>query len=63
MCTVEVSAAVDAATLLRARDGLKIPDALQAASALVASARPVFVTADAGFAKVSGLDVRLITVR
>ncbi len=61
---VELSAAVvDAATLLRARDGLKTPDALQAASALVASERPVFVTADAGFAKVSGLDVRLITVR
>ena len=61
---VELSAAVvDAATLLRARDGLKTPDALQAASAFVASERPVFVTADAGFAKVSGLDVRLITVR
>ena len=61
---VELSAAVvDAATLLRARDGLKTPDALQAASALVASERPVFVTADAGFAKVSGLDVRLITLR
>ena len=61
---VELSAAVvDAATLLRARDGLKTPVALQAASALVASERPVFVTADAGFAKVSGLDVRLITVR
>ena len=60
---VELSAAVvDAATLLRARDGLKTPDALQAASAFVASERPVFVTADAGFAKVSGLDVRLITV-
>ncbi len=61
---VELSAAVvDAATLLRARDGLKTPDALQAASAFLASERPVFVTADAGFAKVSGLDVRLITVR
>ena len=61
---VELSAAVvDAATLLRARDGLKTPDALQAASALVASESPVFVTVDAGFAKVSGLDLRLITVR
>jgi predicted nucleic acid-binding protein len=61
---VELSAAVvDAATLLRARDGLKTPDALQAASAFVASESPVFVTVDAGFAKVSGLDLRLITVR
>lgn len=61
---VELSAAVvEAATLLRARDGLNTPDALQAACALVASERPVFVTADAGFAKVSGLDVRLITVQ
>lgn len=57
------AAVVDAATLLRARDGINTPDALQAASAFVASERPVFVTADAGFAKVSGLDVRLITLR
>jgi hypothetical protein len=33
---------------------------LQAASALVAPVRAVFVTADAGFAKVTELDVRLI---
>lgn len=58
-----IGEAVDAATLLRARDGLNTPDALQAACALVASERPVFVTADVGFAKVSGLEVRLITVR
>jgi len=58
---VELSAeVVDAATQLRARYGLKIPDALQAASAFVASDRALFVTADAGFAKVPGLDVRLI---
>ncbi len=60
---VELSAeVVDAATFLRARHGLKTPDALQAASALVASDRTLFVTADAGFAKVTGLDVRLINV-
>lgn len=47
---------MDAATLLRARGGLNTPDALQAVSALVATERPVFVTADAGFAKVSGLE-------
>lgn len=60
---VELSAeVVDAATHLRARHGLKTPDALQAACALLASERTLFVTADAGFAKVSGLDVRLIGV-
>lgn len=58
---VELSAGVvDAATQLRARYGLKAPDALQAASAFVGSDRALFVTADAGFAKVTGLDVRLI---
>jgi len=59
---VELSAVVvDAATQLRARYGLKTPDALQAACAFAASERPVFVTADAGFTKVAGLDVRLIS--
>ncbi len=59
----ELSAAVvDAATQLRARYGLKTPDALQAASAFAASTHTLFVTADAGFAKVAGLDVRLIRV-
>jgi len=58
---VELSAeVVEAATHLRARYGLKTPDALQAASAFAASERALFVTADAGFAKVAGLDVRLI---
>lgn len=58
---VELSAeVVDTATFLRARHGLKTPDALQAACALVASEHTLFVTADAGFAKVSGLDMRLI---
>jgi predicted nucleic acid-binding protein len=56
------SAVVDAATQLRARYGLKTPDALQAASAFAASERALFVTADAGFARVAGLDVRLIGV-
>lgn len=59
---VELSApVVDAATHLRARFGLKTPDALQAACAFTLSDQPVFVTADAGFVKVAGLDVRLIS--
>ncbi len=58
---VELSAAVvDAATMLRVRYALKTPDALQAASAMSLSPEVRFVTGDQGFAKVSGLDVRLI---
>ncbi len=61
---VELSAeVVAAATQLRAHHGLKTPEALQAASALVVPGNPLFVTADAGFAKVPGLDVRLIRVQ
>lgn len=56
------SAVVEAATRLRAHYGLKTPDALQAACALAVSDRPVFVTADASFAKVAALDIQLIRV-
>lgn len=53
---VELTAAVvDAATTLRASYGLKTPDALQAASALSLGEDVVFVTADLGFARLSGL--------
>lgn len=56
------SAVVEAATRLRVDYGLKTPDALQAACALAVADRPVFVTADASFAKVAALDVRMIRV-
>ena len=60
---IELSpAVVDAATHLRARYGLKTPDALQAACGFAAPQRALFVTADAEFSKVAGLDVRLISV-
>jgi uncharacterized protein len=53
---VELTAAVvDTATTLRAAYGLKTPDALQAASALSLEEDVVFVTADLGFARLSGL--------
>jgi predicted nucleic acid-binding protein len=53
---VELSAAVvDTATALRASYGLKTPDALQAASALSLGEDVVFVTADMGFKRLSGL--------
>lgn len=62
---VELTAAVvDTATTLRASYGLKTPDALQAASALSLGEDVVFVTADLGFARLSGLKalkVRFIT--
>lgn len=58
---VELSAeVVDVATHLCVRHGLKTPDALQAASALSLQGAALFVTADAGFAQVSALEVRLI---
>lgn len=58
---VELTATVvDLATDLRVRHSLKTPDALQAACALSLERDAVFVTADQAFAKVVGLDVRLI---
>ena len=60
---MELSAAVvEQATVLRVRYGLKTPDALQAACAMALPAPTLFVTGDQGFAKVAGLDVRLIAL-
>lgn len=50
---------IERATLLRVQHGLKTPDALQAACALVLDAA-VFVTADRGFDRVSEIVVRQI---
>ena len=58
---VELSAAiVDVATDLRVRTTLKTPDALQAACALSFAAACIFVTGDAGFARVPQLVVRQV---
>ncbi|MEY4980458.1 MAG: hypothetical protein RLZZ352_2728 [Pseudomonadota bacterium] len=57
------AAVVDVATHLRARHGLKTPDALQAATALVwqrTGDEVLFVTADQGFDRVPALAVRTI---
>jgi predicted nucleic acid-binding protein len=51
---------IDLATLVRARTGLRAPDALQAASCLALPAPRRFVTADAAFRRVPGLDVVLV---
>src|ERR1035437_161606 len=58
---VELSAGVvELATDLRVRHSLKTPDALQAACALSLQGDVLFVSADQGFSKVTGLDVCLI---
>jgi len=51
---------VELATVIRARHGLRTPDALQAASCLQLGAEHLFFTGDAGFQRVAGLNVRLI---
>jgi predicted nucleic acid-binding protein len=61
LIVVELSAdVVDIATSLRAEHGLRTPDALQAAAALSLGAGTAFLTNDAEFARVSGLNVRLL---
>jgi len=54
------STVLDTAARLRAAHRLKTPDALQAASAIVCGADPVFVTNDARFSDVRGLQVMLL---
>jgi predicted nucleic acid-binding protein len=51
---------VELATVIRAKHGLRTPDALQAASCLQLGAEHLFLTGDAGFERVAGLNVRLI---
>ncbi|MBV5339304.1 MAG: PIN domain-containing protein [Deltaproteobacteria bacterium] len=58
---VEVSSLVlETATLLRTRHGLRTPDAIQAASAMSINGPVTFLTGDEQFAKVPGLNVRLV---
>jgi predicted nucleic acid-binding protein len=51
---------VEGATLIRARTGLRTPDALQAASSLSFDPHALFLTGDAAFRRVPGLRVELI---
>ena len=61
LLVVELSASVvELATQLRACDGLRIPDALQAACCLDLGPEAVMITGDAGFQRVQGLQVCLI---
>lgn len=52
---------IELATQIRANTGLKTPDALQAASALQLGTGHCFLTGDAGFNRVPGLIVKLVT--
>lgn len=58
---IEISSLViETATLLRARHGLRTPDAIQAASAMSIKGPITFLTGDRQFRKVPGLNVRLV---
>lgn len=51
---------IDLATRLRAAHGIRTPDAIQAACALSLRGRTIFMTGDASFRKVEGLEVLLV---
>lgn len=51
---------IERATQLRARHGIRTPDALQAASAQELRETPAFVTGDSDFCKIKDLNVHLI---
>jgi predicted nucleic acid-binding protein len=55
-----LSPVIEMATLVRARDRLATPDALQAACCLSLGGKARFVTADASFQRVTGLDAILL---
>lgn len=52
---------VELATAIRVKHGLRTPDALQAACCLQLGARHLFLTGDAAFKKVAGLNVHVLT--
>ena len=58
---VEMNAfVIETATILRARNGLRTPDAIQAASAISIKGPVTFLTGDRHFRSVPGLNVRLV---
>ena len=54
------TAVLDRATELRARHGLRTPDAIQAASLLMVDSNGAFVTGDGDFTKIPGLNVHRV---
>lgn len=51
---------VELAAVIRAKHGLRTPDALQAASCLQLGADHVFLSGDSAFKRVGGLNVRVL---
>jgi predicted nucleic acid-binding protein len=51
---------VELAAAIRARHGLRTPDALQAASCLQLGAEHILLTGDAAFKRVAGLNVKVL---
>ena len=51
---------IDLATRLRATHGLRTPDAIQASCALSLRGRTIFMTGDASFRKIEGLEVLIV---
>ena len=51
---------VELATAIRVKHGLRTPDALQAASCLQLGRQHLFLTGDAGFKQVTGLNVKVL---
>lgn len=52
---------IELAAAIRARHGLRTPDALQAACCLQLGADHVFLTGDSAFRRVGGLNARVLT--
>ena len=52
---------VELAAAIRARHGLRTPDALQAASCLQLGADHLFLTGDSAFKRVGGLNAKILT--
>lgn len=52
---------VELAAAIRVQAGMKTPDALQAASCLQLGRAHIFLTGDATFGRVAGLNVRVLT--
>lgn len=53
---------IELATVIRARHGLRTPDALQAASCMNYSMEHAFLTGDKAFSRVEGLNAIVLTV-
>lgn len=60
ICVELTASVVDLATAIRARHGVKTPDALQAACCMQLGNEHLFITGDKTFDKVAGLNTHLL---